>query len=586
MVTTCGIHIDGRRYHLVAIEGGVRKHKVSAAVSGIIGPDEDPISSVAGALRGAVKEHKLNPTEVQLAVDSGLAAFRTLTLPFDDKAKIEEVIKFEIESDLPQWDIDDVLVDFIVLSSSPGIKSNLLVTALPKDRVEMQLAACEAGGLEAGEAELSGTALFDAAYESGCLAEDAAQILVHVGAASTTVVVADGGKLSSVRAIRAGANPGSNPLGARNALAEEEEEEEEEAEEEADVEDQQASVPDQGGDLEVELRLRQTAQRIRRELGRTVSGAQTTNDIEAIYICGHELPDLVRDELFGTPISPLEVLTEGELEQPAELVVAYGAALHAMGAGILSPSLRREELRYTGKFERLELPLAVFSLFLFTLLTVQLIVTNQQIKWRDEGPLDDPGDMQIWLTASNSWIFPNANKVVPTRLTLPPESLAAYAEKAQAGEDEVRTKFEEIKEISRRIKNEIFALKKDLGQVSDIDQPQSALEATCLVMGVLRELEETSELRFGIRDYKAQSRSGSGQRGDYVEITLAMDFFSDSTVNATRDYSSVQRAMKAEDWCRDYGSKGTIPHDDNKGIAADKITIQVDLSEAAKEEQA
>jgi hypothetical protein len=44
--------------------------------------------------------------------------------------------------------------------------------------------------------------------------------------------------------------------------------------------------------------------------------------------------------------------------------------------------------------------------------------------------------------------------------------------------------------------------------------------------------------------------------------------------------------MKAEDWCRDYGSKGTIPHDDNKGIAADKITIQVDLSEAAKEEQA
>jgi Tfp pilus assembly PilM family ATPase len=578
MTTTCGIHIDGRRYHLVAIDGGVRKHKVRAAVSGMIGPDEDPISSIGGALRRAVKEHKLNPTEVQLAVDSGLAAFRTLTLPFDDKTKIEEVIKFEIESDLPQWDIDEVLVDFIVLSSRPGIKSNLLVTALPKDCMEMQLAACEAGGLEAGEAELSGTALFDAAYETGCLADDTAQILVHVGATSTTVVVADGGRLSSVRAIRAGANPGYNQPGAHSALTEVQDDEE--------AEDQEASVPEQEDGLEVERRLRQTVQRIRRELGRTVSGAQTTNDIEAIYICGQELPDLVRDELFDTPVRSLEVLTDDEMERPSEFVVAYGAALHAMGAGALSPSLRREELRYTGKFERLELPLAVFSLFLFTLLTVQLIVTNQQINWRDEGPLHDPGDMQIWMTASNSWVFPNPDKVVRTRLTLPPESIAAYAKKAQAGEDKVRTKYEEIKEISRRIKNEIFTLKKDLGQVSDIEQPQSALEATCLVMGVLRKLKETSELRFGIRDYKAQYRSGSGQKGDYVEIQLVMDFFSDSTGRATRDYSSVQRAIKAEDWCREYESKGTIPHDDDKGIAADRITIQVDLSKAAKEEQA
>lgn len=578
MATTCGIHIDGRRYHLVAIEGGIRKHKVSAAVSGMIGPDEDPVSSVAGALRRAVKEHKLKPSEVQLAVDSGLAAFRTLTLPFDDKAKIEEVIKFEIESDLPQWDIDDVLVDFVVLSSSPGIKSNLLVTALPKDRMEMQLAACEAGGLEAGEAELSGTALFDAARESGCLAEDAAQILVHVGTASTTVVVADGGKLSSLRAIRAGANPGSNPLGQHIVL--------DEAEAESELEDRETSVPEQGDDLEVERRLRQTVQRIRRELGRTFSCAQTTNDIEAIYICGHELPDLVRDEIFDTPLSPLEVLTEDELEQPAELIVAYGAALHAMGAGILSPSLRREELRYTGKFERLELPLAVFSLFLFTLLIVQLIVTNEQIKWRDEGPLDNAGDMQIWLIASNRYVFPNADAPVPTRLTAPPLSIASYAEKAQAGEDKVRTKYEEIKEISRRIKNEIFTLKKDLGQVSDIDQPQSALEATCLVMGVLRTLKETTDLRFGIRDYKAQYRPGSGVRGDSVEIILQMDFFSDSSGSATRDYSAVRRAMKAEEWCIEYESKGTTPHDDDKGISADRITIQVDLSEAAKEEQA
>jgi len=61
--------------------------------------------------------------------------------------------------------------------------------------------------------------------------------------------------------------------------------------------------------------------------------------------------------------------------------------LRELGGGLLQPRLRREDLRFTGKFERLELPLAVFSLLLFTLLAVQLIVINKQILWRDEGDL-------------------------------------------------------------------------------------------------------------------------------------------------------------------------------------------------------
>ena len=34
-----------------------------------------------------------------LAVDSGLAAFRSLTVPFDDRAKIEDIIRFEVKQD-------------------------------------------------------------------------------------------------------------------------------------------------------------------------------------------------------------------------------------------------------------------------------------------------------------------------------------------------------------------------------------------------------------------------------------------------------------------------------------------------------
>lgn len=581
MATTCGIHIDGRRYHLIALDGSARKHKVTAAVSGEIGIDEDPITSVSQALRRAIKDHKIKKGEVQLAVDSGLAAFRTLTLPFDDRAKIEDVLKFEVENDLPQWDIDDVLVDFVILNSKPGVESTLLVTALPKDRMEMQLAACEAGGLEAQEAELDGTALFDAAYESGCLAEDAAQILVHVGDSSTTVVVADGGKINSIRAIRAGAHPGTVATAATEI--------EDTAEPRVDGEDGEEGISE-GLALEqaaeAERRLRQTAQRIRRELGRTLSAAQTINDIEAIYICGYELPDLVRDEIFDTPIAPLEVLSEDEnVECPTEAVIAYGAALHAMGAGSLSPSLRREELRFTGKFERLELPLAVFSLFLFTLLVVQLMVTRQQIQWRDAGPPDDPGDMQIWMIASNRYVFPDPDDLVQTRLTDPPEKIAEYAKRAQTVGDERRTKFAQIKEISRQISNEVINVKKELGQVSDIEQPQSALEATTLVMGILRKQKDSSDLRFGMRHYKAEYQSGSGRKADAIRVSLEMDFFADSENAATRHYQDFLTAMKAEVWCLSCESGGSEGHDDGKGINAKSIKILVDLKQANADKQ-
>ena len=78
---------------------------------------------------------------VSVAVDSGLAAFRSLRLPFTDDAKIEEVLKFEIESELPQWSIDDVIVDFLVQQRDEK-GSELLVTAVRKDDLRGVLDVC------------------------------------------------------------------------------------------------------------------------------------------------------------------------------------------------------------------------------------------------------------------------------------------------------------------------------------------------------------------------------------------------------------------------------------------------------------
>ena len=58
--------------------------------------------------------------------------------------------------------------------------------------------------------------------------------------------------------------------------------------------------------------------------------------------------------------------------------MAYGSALRQLGGGALSPSLRREELRYTGTWERVEYPLAVASMMLFFVLFAIWFIQGQQ----------------------------------------------------------------------------------------------------------------------------------------------------------------------------------------------------------------
>jgi hypothetical protein len=261
-------------------------------------------------------------------------------------------------------------------------------------------------------------------------------------------------------------------------------------------------------------------------------------------------------------------------------VVAFGAALRGFEGGTLRPQLRREELRFSGRFERLELPLAVFSLLLFTLLFVQYIVLDKQLEWRDEGNLakNIKGDMQIWLEASNLRMLPDATNPRVVRLSNPPADLAEYATKAAAGADLEHTKFEELLQIRRLLKIHIERLSKELGQVSEIKQPQSALTATTLVMNMFAGLGE--DARIGIRRLEANYQYGTGNREDHVLVTMDADFFGPSILEATRLRERLESQIKAQPWCMEFEGKSNKPLDGEKGIQADGITVQVNVEKA------
>ena len=83
---------------------------------------------------------------------------------------------------------------------------------------------------------------------------------------------------------------------------------------------------------------------------------------------------------FRTQVAPAMNLP---CEKIGALVIAYGAAIRELGGGLLSPSLRREELRFTGTWERVEFPLAVAFLLLTTLLGVIFILQRRELQYQD-----------------------------------------------------------------------------------------------------------------------------------------------------------------------------------------------------------
>jgi Tfp pilus assembly PilM family ATPase len=550
MARSCGLRIGPRRYELVVLDGSAKKHKVAAYAMGELPRDgEGAAAQAAAVLREALKTHGVPKDSVAVAIDTGLAAFRTLKLPFSDKAKIEEVVKFEVESHLPQWNVDDVVVDYHTLESTPEA-CELLVTAVPKADVRAVLELCEKAGVEPLEVELETSAMVNAALASDLCTIDSAQILVHVGEASTAVVIVDGGKVREMRAIRIGAfaHESSQPAAEVPEAAE-------------GAEAPPPPPPEEPRDPEeLARRVEAAIKRIRRELGRTVSAARTLHPIQAVYVCGFELPGLVGSRILDAEVRALDVFQK-DGGQPAEgagpLAVAYGVALRLLGGGTLDPHLRREELRYTGAFERVELPLAVVALLAVTFLGVWFIFLQKEREFVDS-------KLAYWRNSAKNYLVGDLRAGKQGYLLYPSDPLNKYLNDLDA--DTGRNKFEQLQYVNGQLKNEIT-------------QPQSALVGSTLVLGVL-EKQMSDQNRPSIRKLQSTYTLGKQGKGDYVRVQMDVTFFADDPVQATQNYEDFIKALQAQPWCTNFERRPSSTLENSKGIFVAGIGIDVDVSKA------
>ncbi len=588
MAKACGLRLGPRGYEFVLLEGSAKRHKVVASEAGEISLAADPSGTVE-VLKDLAKRHDIPKDALRVVIESGQAAFRKVNLPINDDDKIEKVIKFEVESELPQFNIEDVVVDWTRLSSTKD-SCSLLTTIVTKEDLQGVLDVCEKAGVEPIEVNADTSAIVNAAAACGALDSEGACLAVFVGEESSSIAVLDGGELRELRSIKQGAMTHIPGPVAQQEEAEPEDESEDDAEEALEsVFDEEEFAQEEVTEGEVtgeelfeaapssneqeEQRL-QVLARMQRELARSISAARTLRPLERVLVAGYDMPGLIGSEILDVPVEALTGLPDTG-SSASRCAAAYGAAVAQLGGGMVSSSLRREELRFTGTLERVELPLAVAGLLLVTLLGVWNIRMGKELDRINDA-------VRYWRDASVTFMIPGIGK--RGNLDPPPATIKQYTdsttgeiEKNLYRDDELRGRYEQMTYLRTKLKQEIAKLNKDLGHIREMPQPQSALKGVTYVLDVLDDTRAEGA-RPSLRYVKASYNRGSNTRSDTVMVTLDVTFFAEDSGSGTTHFESFRRKIEAQPWHIKFDPVTTEPLENGGGISIERIKITMDVS--------
>ena len=421
MARGVGLDAGAHEVKVVELDGSYRKPRLSkVSIDRVTGGGS--ARHEAEAALHALKDQHIRLDSMSLGYPCREAVLRSLRIPFVGDDAIRKVIKFEAESSIHSHSVDDMVVDFLTFERGDG-ESSVLVAAVPKKPLGALLDALEREGIEPERVDLDTMALYRAAEWAGCFGEEAAakaaessdvgvvedtvpslartdgrkaRVVIDVGARSTRVLAVIDGKLVDMRALRIGVDSIAEAVAAeykleldaardaaRNALERHEdvgfvldEEEVDEAVPEEGAAESDAALPAAANFVTfefVEAARAHFLQKLGRELLRFLTALPRITAVERVFITGGaaQLPGVreVIGESLGTETEDLDVLSglshdlsPEEVERVGRsIAVAVGLALGMMGApgGF---DLRREDLAYKRRFDRVKFPLAIVAM--------------------------------------------------------------------------------------------------------------------------------------------------------------------------------------------------------------------------------
>lgn len=198
-----GIDLGAWSVKIAELEAGFRQSRlIGLYEKPLLAPEEgeDDIERRARTAAALIGEERLE-AEMYSTSLGGEATLRLVTLPFADPRKIEQVLGYELESQI-LGDLDDLVIDHVVSTSKPGA-TNVIAVAAARDLVRRYVEALSSVG--ADPRVIGAAALSYAALRGHAFTDEVPAAIVDVGHRHTNFCLVRGSTVLFARSIVRGA---------------------------------------------------------------------------------------------------------------------------------------------------------------------------------------------------------------------------------------------------------------------------------------------------------------------------------------------------------------------------------------------
>ncbi|HEX9795030.1 MAG TPA: hypothetical protein VGC54_13690 [Planctomycetota bacterium] len=612
MARSLGISLQPDGCSFALLDGSAKKPVLKAWGSVALELNSrDGAKALGKALARALKSAGVGKTDHQvLSVPSTEAVLRELALPFTERDKVRQVLKFEVESDLYHLDIDDVICDFVDLHDQRAT-SSILVSAVPKSHLETGLDVAEAAGFDPPEVELDlGALLALLETQSAPPAPGELDAYLHFGPSHSLLLVRDSEGLRAVRAMPLGwrelgrgledADEGIEAEGEAVLAAVEQtgigaEDELETAPGGAEGEEGETDAAPAGparflgGDpaLPVRLSYAEVLERgrpetraalIRRVVGEVRRGlaAVSSSPVARLHLLGANPPGFEEalETRLGVPTAAL--YGEGLLgadpaagggESAASVggsadPVAVGAALRGLGVGSSQMNFRQEEFRFASGFERIEGPVTFAMFGLLAWLLVSAVIDYKKLQVVS-------GDVEGLIAYAE-------RKIDQYNEGLGEDQKQDWTVRTDTGTLEPLRRLPSLASRMTRKQEELHELVGEAG----VEMPQSCTDAWRLLVFELDGRMKTYGDRWMAESFRFVAQSSRRNETAHVLATLGLTLFGEA-LESTRAFEELKNGLEELPWILSVeNSDGFAAVKETPGARFGTLQIKIDVDKA------
>lgn len=212
MARSVGIELTQSKIKILAVDHSSRKFRISSYFEADYTPNpEKPWEDIAkAAMAEALGKARVSRNRVAVSVDSGEAVIRELTLPFKDDAQVRQTVRYEMESLIHNYAIEDLVVDHYKTGETDK-GTMVLAAAVPKELLLKRLKIFTGCGVDPHTVDLDVCALYNALFHSGAIDSDEPFLILHGTSKFSKIIFVEQKKPKSIRTLRFGFTPPATP---------------------------------------------------------------------------------------------------------------------------------------------------------------------------------------------------------------------------------------------------------------------------------------------------------------------------------------------------------------------------------------